>query len=85
MNVVSPSKMYVDCTQRRRLLFEKTPRAVGFLRLLKNGLILCSASHIVKQIVQAVVPGMVDGGSPPHNSVCHRFPSIFRGTLQRFA
>lgn len=32
---------------------------MGFLRLLKNGLVLCSASHAVKQIVQDVLPRML--------------------------
>lgn len=52
---MSPSSMYVVCTQ----LFEKALIAMGFLRLLKNDLVLCSASHVVKQIVQAVVPRML--------------------------
>ena len=51
--------MYVVCTQKRGLLFEKALIAMGFLRLLKNGLVLYSASHVVKQIVQVVVPRML--------------------------
>lgn len=57
-----------------------------FLRLGKSGLVLCSASIVVKQIVQVLVPGLVDSGSPQDSiSFCCTFPSIFREALQRFA
>lgn len=55
----NPGNMYVVCTQQRGLLFEKSLIAMGFWRLLKNGLVLCSASRTVKQIVQDVLPRML--------------------------
>lgn len=37
---------------------------MGFLWFLKNGLVFCSASHAVKQIVQDVLPWMLISSVP---------------------
>lgn len=48
---MNPSNVYVVCTQQKGLFLKKSLIAMGFLKLLENGLVLCSSSHAVKQIV----------------------------------